>query len=174
LLTFKQASAAAKHTENGEAGTIRLGFIPTASYIVPQFLEKLRKTLPLVNVELREGPETTLILGIQLGAFDISIGHLGGDYDQIESALLLREPVVVALPKGHKAARKRAVGLRDLKGDLFIIPSKDVLPSLHQMIVTVFLQHHVSLNRYHMVEDFQNSPTEASGNEHESLPSPSN
>jgi DNA-binding transcriptional LysR family regulator len=156
LLTLKQASAAAKHAENGEAGTIRLGFIPTASfYIVPQFLEKLRKTLPLVNVELREGPETTLILGIQSGAFDISIGHLGEDYDQIESALLLREPVVVALPKGHKAARKRAVGLRDLEGDLFIIPSKDVLPSLHQMIVTVFLQHHVSLNRYQMVEHFQ-------------------
>jgi hypothetical protein len=36
--------------------------------------------------------------------------------------LLIRERIVVALPKGHKAARKRAVGLRDLEGELFIIP----------------------------------------------------
>jgi DNA-binding transcriptional LysR family regulator len=74
------------------------------------------------------------------GAVDISIGHLGRSYDDIESMLLIRERIVVALPKGHKAARKRAVGLRDLEGDLFIIPSKDVLPSLHQMIVAIFLQ----------------------------------
>jgi len=114
----------------------------------------VRKSLPLVNVELREGPETTLILGIQSGACDISIGHLGESYDQIESTLLLREPIVVALPKGHKAARKKAVGLRDLEGELFIIPSKDALPSLHQMIVSAFTQHHVPLSRYQMVEHF--------------------
>jgi DNA-binding transcriptional LysR family regulator len=155
-LKLKQSSTAALHAERGEAGTIRLGFIPTAGFhILPRLLEKVRRTLPLVNVELREGPEAPQIPGIRSGAFDISIGHLGDSYDQIESVLLIRERIVVALPKGHKAALKRAVGLRDLEGELFIIPSKDMLPSLHQTIVTVFLQNHVPLNRYQMVEHFQ-------------------
>ncbi len=74
--------------------------------------------------------------GIQSGAFDISIGHLADSYDQIESMLLVREPIVVALPKGHKAARKRAVALKDFEGELFITPSKDLFPSLHQLIAT--------------------------------------
>jgi DNA-binding transcriptional LysR family regulator len=155
LLKTKQASVAALHAGSGEAGTIRLGFIPTASFhVLPRLLDNIRSTLPLVNVELREGPEASQIPGIRLGTFDISIGHLGQSYEQIESMRLIRERIVVALPKGHKAARKRAVGLMDLEGELFIIPSKDMAPSLHQMIVTAFLQNHVPLNKYQMVEHF--------------------
>src|ERR1700732_2308653 len=86
LLKLKQASAAARHAASGEAGTIRLGFIPTASFhILPRLLDKIKSSLPLVNVELREGPEAPQIPGIRSGAFDVSIGHLGRRYDQIES-----------------------------------------------------------------------------------------
>jgi DNA-binding transcriptional LysR family regulator len=156
LLKLKQASAAALRAESGEAGTLRLGFIPTASFhILPRLLETIRSTLPLVSVELKEGPESQQILGIQSGAFDISIGHLGNSYDGVESMLLIREPIVVALPKGHKAARKRSVALSDLEGELFHIPSKDLFPSLHHLIVTAFVQNHVPLNKYQMIEHFQ-------------------
>lgn len=156
LLKAKQASAAALHAESGEAGIIRLGFIPTAGFhILPRLLDKLRSTLPLVNVELKEGTEASLILGIQSGAFDISLGHLGESYDQIESTLLIREPIVVLLPKSHKAARKKTVALRDFEGELFMIPSKDMFPSLHQLVASAFVQNHVPLNRYQMVEHFQ-------------------
>jgi DNA-binding transcriptional LysR family regulator len=156
LLKLKQASAAAQHAENGEAGTVRLGFIPTAGFhILPRLLDKIRSTLPHVNVELKEGPEALQIPGLESGAFDISIGHLGESYHQIESMLLIREPIVVALPKGHKAARKKTVALKDLEGELFMIPSKDLFPSLHQLIATAFVQNHVPLKRYQMVEHFQ-------------------
>jgi DNA-binding transcriptional LysR family regulator len=155
LLKVKQASAAAVHAESGEAGTIRLGFIPTASFhILPRLLDKIRTALPLVNVELKEAPEALQVPGIQSGAFDISIGHLADSYDRIESMLLVREPIVVALSKGHKAARKRAVALKDFEGELLMIPSKDLFPSLHQLIATAFLQNHVPLNRHQMVEHF--------------------
>ena len=155
LLKVKQASAAALHAESGEAGTIRLGFIPTASFhILPLLLNKIRSTLPLVNVELKEGPETVQISGIQSGIFDISIGHLGHNYGQIESILLVREPIVVALPKGHKAARKRTVALKDCEGELFMIPSKDLFPTLHQLIAMAFAESHTPLDKYQMVEHF--------------------
>ena len=156
LLKVKQASAAAQHGENGEAGTIRLGFIPTASFhILPRLLEKIRKTLPLVNVELREGPEASQVRGIQSGAFDISIGHLGESDGQIESMLLIREPIVVLLPKEHKGARKKTVALRDFEDELFMIPSKDLFPNLHQLVANAFVQNRVPLNRYQMVEHYQ-------------------
>jgi DNA-binding transcriptional LysR family regulator len=155
LLKTKQASAAALHAGTGEAGTIRLGFIPTASFhILPMLLAKIRSTLPLVNVELKEGPEALQIPGIQSGALDLSLGHLGDGNEQIETMLLVREPMMVALPKGHKAARKRSVALKDFESELLIIPSKDLFPSLHQLIVTIFQQNHMPLNRYQMVEHF--------------------
>jgi DNA-binding transcriptional LysR family regulator len=155
LLKAKQASAATLHAESGEAGTIRLGFIPTASFhILPMLLDKIRRTLPLVNVELKELPESLQVPGIQSGALDISLGHLGGSYDKIKTMLLVREPIVVALPKGHKAARKRSVSFKDFEGELFMIPSKDLFPSLHQLIASAFLQNHVPLNRHQAVEHF--------------------
>ena len=156
LLRLQQASAAALHAESGEVGTIRLGFIPTATFqILPTLLEKIRSTLPLVNVELKEGPEDPQITGLRSGTFDICIGHLSRTYDQIENMLLIRERLVVALPKGHRAARKKCVSLRDLKGELLIMPSKDLLPSVHQMIATAFLKNRMPLDRYQTAEHYQ-------------------
>jgi DNA-binding transcriptional LysR family regulator len=156
LLRLQQASAAALHAQSGEIGTIRLGFIPTATFqILPRLLEKIRSSLPLVNVELREGSEDPQITGLCSGAFDVCIGHLSRTYDQIENMLLIRERLVVALPKGHRAARKRVVGLRDLQGELLILPSKDSLPSVYQMIAAAFLKNQMPLDRYQMAEHFQ-------------------
>ena len=156
LLRLQRASAAALHAESGEVGTIRLGFIPTASFqILPRLLEKIRSALPLVNVELREGSENPQIAGLRSGAFDVCVGHLSNTYDEIEDMLLIREQLVVALPKGHRAARKKYVGLRDLEGELLIMPSKNLLPSVHQMIAAAFLKNHMPLSRYQMAEHFQ-------------------
>jgi DNA-binding transcriptional LysR family regulator len=156
LLKLQQASAAALHAESGEVGTIRLGFIPTAGFhILPRFLEKIRSTLPLVNVELKEGNEAPQIVGLRAGTLDVCIGHLSSTYDQIENMLLIQEPLVVALPKGHRAARKKFVGIRDLEGELLIMPSKDLLPSVHQIIATAFLKNHMPLDRYQIAEHFQ-------------------
>jgi len=69
--------------------------------------------------------------------------------------LLIWERLVVALPKGHRAARKKFAGLRDVKGELLIMPSKDLLPSIHQMIAAAFLKNHMPLDRYQIAEHFQ-------------------
>ena len=112
-----------------------------------------------MNVELREGSENPQITGLRSGAFDVCIGHLSRTYDPIENMLLIRERLVVALPKGHSAARKRYVGLRDLEGELLIMPSNELLLSLHQMIAAAFLKNHMPLERYQMAEHFQTGST---------------
>src|SRR5258707_3604146 len=69
LLKVKQASAAAVHAESGEAGTIRLGFIPTASFQnLSPLLDKIRTPLSLLNAELKEMPEALQLSGRQVGA----------------------------------------------------------------------------------------------------------
>jgi hypothetical protein len=47
------------------------------------------------------------------------------------------------------------VGVKDLEGELLIMPSKDVLPNIHQMIATAFLKNHMPLDRYQIAEHFQ-------------------
>jgi len=60
-----------------------------------------------VSVEPKEGPEALQLQGIQSGAFDIGIGHLSDSHDQIESMLLVREPIVVA--RSHRPGEQTSV-----------------------------------------------------------------
>jgi len=102
LLRLQRASAAALHAESGEVGTIRLGFIPTATFqILPMLLEKIRRTLPLVNVELKEGPEDPQITGLRSGTFDVCIGHLSRTYDQTENTFSGPRMIFCRCSTGH-------------------------------------------------------------------------
>ena len=53
---------------------------------------------------LKKGLKTPKSPDYVSGALDVCIGHLSRTYDQIENMLLIRERLVVALPKGHSAA----------------------------------------------------------------------
>jgi hypothetical protein len=62
---------------------------------------------------------------------------------------------VLAAVRGCRTYVIDLPGLSDLKGELLIMPSKDLLPGLHQMIATAFLKNHMPLGRYQMAEHFQ-------------------
>jgi DNA-binding transcriptional LysR family regulator len=131
LSMLERSSSAARQVQQGEVGTIRIGFVPNASFaIVSRLLEEIKKQLPLVDVELKEWPEATQILELQSGALDMGITHREKVPDSLESMLLLRERLLLALPKHHQAARKKAVNFDDLGDDLLLIPRKDTIAIL--------------------------------------------
>ena len=165
LSMLERSSSAARQAHQGEAGTIRIGFVPTASFaILPRLLEEIRKQLPLVLVELKEWPEAAQIRELQSGALDIGIGHLEELSDRLESMLLLRERFVLVLPKTHPAARKKTVNFKDLRDDLLLIPRRDLFPTVHQMIVGTFVAGGVTPNRTQVVEHVQTAMALAAAN----------
>jgi len=156
LSMLERGSSAARQAQQGEAGTIRIGFIPTASFaILPRLLEEITKQLPLVEVELKEWPEATQIRELQSGALDIGISHLEELSEQIEGMLLTRERLILVLPKHHQAARKKAVNFDDVRDDLLLIPHKDLFPTLHRVIVSAFVAGGVTPNRTQAIEHVQ-------------------
>jgi LysR family hca operon transcriptional activator len=165
LSMLERSSAAARQTQQGEVGTIRIGFVPTASFaILPRLLEEIKKQLPLVQVELKEWPEATQIRELQSGALDIGITHREKVSDRLESMLLLRERLLLALSKHHQAARKKAVNFDDVRDDLLLIPRKDLFPYVHQMIVRIFVAGGVTLNRTQAIEHVQTAIALAAAN----------
>jgi DNA-binding transcriptional LysR family regulator len=156
LSMLDRSSSAARQAQQGEVGTIRIGFVPNASFaIVPRLLEEIKKQLPLVDVELKEWPEATQILELQSGALDMGITQREKVPDSLESMLLLRERLLLALPKHHQAAQKKAVNFDDVRDDLLLIPRKDLFPTLHQMIVRIFVAGGVALNTTQATEHLQ-------------------
>src|SRR5260370_41627267 len=156
LSMLERSSSAARQAQQGELVTIRIGFVPNASVaIVPRLLEERKKRWVMVDVELKEWPEATQIRELQSGALDIGITHREKVPDSLESMLLLRERLLLALPKHHQAARKKAVNFDDVRDDLLLIPRKDLFPTLHQMIIRIFVAGGFALNRPQPTEHLQ-------------------
>jgi DNA-binding transcriptional LysR family regulator len=165
LSMLERGSSAARQAQLGEAGTIRIGFVPTASFVIlPRLLEEIKKQLPLVEVELKEWPEVTQIRELLAGALDIGISHLEELSDRLESMLLLRERLILVLPKHHQAARKKAVNFDDVRDDLLLIPRKDLFPTVHRMIVSTFVAGGATPNRTQAIEHVQTAIALAAGN----------
>jgi DNA-binding transcriptional LysR family regulator len=66
---------------------------------------------------------------------DIGLLFLSIQDPSFDSALVSRERLIVALPKGHRAASAGTVCLRDLETENFLIPRQQVVPGFHELVL---------------------------------------
>jgi DNA-binding transcriptional LysR family regulator len=117
-----RAERAAQEARIGERGRLAIGFIPgVAGDLLPDLVLSYRARHPQVDVVLRELVTTDQIDALLSG--QIQVGLLLALSDgRLETKILRRQPFVVALPAGHRYARRRTVRLRDLASDRWITP----------------------------------------------------
>ena len=134
-----RAAATARRTSGGDAGHITLGFTAVASYrLMPSLIVRARKRLPGVEIQLRETVSTDLsrlLLGRELDAILArSVPQQAG----IESRLIEREPLVLALPAGSPLCAHEVVPLRLLQGQPFVLYSPREGKYFYDRIVGAF------------------------------------
>jgi DNA-binding transcriptional LysR family regulator len=132
-----EAASDARMVERGEWGSISIGFVTTAAVVLlPKLLDQFCSQFPCAMVELRE-----LDPGAQLEALEqkrIAVGFTSvpGDLPSLECRLLARDELIVALPDRHPIARHRAIDLKDLSEERFLIPPRRLTPGIHEEILT--------------------------------------
>ncbi len=125
---------------SGTAGTLRLGFVDSAAYeVMPRFVREYRQRWPLVDFELRMLSSDQQARALRAGDIDIGIGRTMGDGDQIEAAILLREPLYVAVYSDHPLANVQSTQLRRLKNETVIGFDRTISPTFHSELVAMFL-----------------------------------
>lgn len=116
--TLASAAAAlgtAKRAAGGQIGRLTLGFGGSAAYtFLPTVLRIFRKQHPGVQLALINLPMTAQLDAIVDGRIDIGMLMLPVRHKAIVTALLVRDPLVVALPSGHPLAKRRSVRLAQL------------------------------------------------------------
>ena len=110
------------------AGRLRVGAFPTAmAAMVPAALASFREAYPEIGLSLVEGRTPGLLDRLAAGDADVAVvsSSPAGPVDRARFDLhhLLDEPMLVAVARGHRLARKRTVRLDDLAGDAFIAGS---------------------------------------------------
>jgi DNA-binding transcriptional LysR family regulator len=108
------------------SGTIRLSSFPTAAATVAlPAVDLLCGRHPGVEVTVTEADPLVSLARLKAGELDAALLY---EYDfvplpeeeGVELTLLLEEPFLVVLPRGHRAARRRTVALADLADEAWI------------------------------------------------------
>lgn len=96
--------------------TLVVGAIPTvAPYVLPDALRRLRARQSAVRVELREDYSAVLAKLLLDGALDVAIAALPYSFEHLDTEVLGRDPLIVAVPAQHPAARAGRITLAQLR-----------------------------------------------------------
>jgi DNA-binding transcriptional LysR family regulator len=135
LLRHADALAAnARHLGEGDIGTVRVGFISTASYnVLPRVLPEFHRRRPGVRLLLQEA--TSEALGALLREDELDVGLVVPPLFEpgCRYATLLREPLLAALPARRRWPRR--VPLASLAREPFILFPRKAGIGLYDVIV---------------------------------------
>lgn len=140
LRQVEHAVTAVQRTARGEAGRIGLGFTSSASFhpFVPRVIREYREAQPLVAFGLEESGTTELVEALLAGRLDAAFvrSPIAADAG-LAVHPVLDEPMVVALPQGHRLAHDAApaLNLTELATETFILYRRPVGPGLHDAII---------------------------------------
>ena len=119
-----QAVAKARKVEFGDAGTIRIGFVSTAAIrVLPNAVKKLQKQAPSAEIELNELAAGEQIDGLHREQLDIGFVHAKLSRDALETMVVARDRLIIAVPGSCKLAGCNRVDLKDLASWTTIMPA---------------------------------------------------
>ncbi len=115
LLEIEDMIAAAKQLVEPCSGTFRIGVIPTiAPYLLPEVVPAVRARYPKLQLVFREEKTDAVVADLREGRLDAGLLALEADIGEWASGRIADDPFVVALPEGHRLARKKRVAASDL------------------------------------------------------------
>jgi len=141
----------------GEEGTLTVGFSGSAMFTdLPDAVGNYQRRYPKVELRLRELSTTAQIAGLLDGTLDLAVLRDGDRTDGIEMSTVLKEPFVAVLPVKHSLARKRALRVRDLQAEPFILFARRMGPLAFDRTIACCEQHGFRPN---IVQDAPQWPT---------------
>lgn len=133
LFHGNQFMQAATEATEGTGGSLRLGFVGSATFGMLQKLVPLfRQACPGVELVLREATSTRIVHMVEEA--DLDIGLIRTPLLESPSARLVpleSDTFIAALPRDHPLAAKPDLSLGDLAGQSFIIYSRQEGAGLH-------------------------------------------
>jgi len=103
-------------------GTLRLGVIPTiAAYLLPECLPTVRDRYPELRLLLREEQTAVLLRLLAEGRLDVLLLALEAELGDVDTMKLFEDPFVVAVPRSHRLAKKKAIRTAELAGEQVLL-----------------------------------------------------
>jgi DNA-binding transcriptional LysR family regulator len=137
----------ARSVERGTVGKLKLGFSLSSSWTsaLPRIIQKFRERYANVDLELAilGGPEqrsAVLERQIDAGLFY----KFDDDVPELAKIAVDVSQIVLAVPAGHRLARRTAVNLADLKDEPFVWLNREANPVYYDKLLRACLSNDLS------------------------------
>jgi len=138
---LEQSVERAQVAGRGEAGRLDIGYFGTAAFdVLPRVLAAYRRSHPQVKVVLHPGQTPAQVLALRQRRVAVAFERQVPQEPDIRCELAAQESVLVALPAGHRLARRQVIDLEDLRDEPMILP-EGLPPQVSSMAIKVFRDH---------------------------------
>lgn len=118
----EQAVLAAQRAAQGQEGHLTVGVIGSVTFdLLPAILKTFHTRYPNVVLDLRELTSSEQLEALRQERLHVGFVRRGADVSDLHLEPLLTEPLVVALPEGHRLAARTRVSLQELAREPLIL-----------------------------------------------------
>ncbi|MEG1767950.1 MAG: LysR family transcriptional regulator [Comamonas sp.] len=139
LQSLDDGVAQTQRVAQGLEGLLTLTFINIAPYApLLRALRGFRLASPGVAFTMQEATTQQQVQALESGAADIGFLRTPGTTTpQLQFETLLREPICVALPAGHRLAGSAQIALALFKHEAFVASPRPLGPGLHDQLIAL-------------------------------------
>lgn len=125
----------------GFSGHLKLAYTVSVSFhpALPQTLLRLGQNAPNVRVWLSEMYTEPQFAALRAGQIDVGFVRDEPSHEEDAHALRLdvidREPLLLALPSGHRLAGRQSLEIGDVAGEPFVIQPRELAATLYDRLV---------------------------------------
>lgn len=132
LGSAQRAMDTVARSARGEDLELRIGFLSSLTNdVMPPVVSRFTERHPTIELHTADLPIGELVAGVRGGTLDAAISR-PPLVDDLDSDLLGSEGVVIALPDGHRLARKRRLRLTDLADEQWVMTPRTSWPPWHR------------------------------------------
>src|SRR5262249_47915995 len=122
LVTVEDARRRLKDDGNLAGCRLTLGVIPTiAPYLLPVLLQRFETRHPGVEITVHEDVTRNLVGAVISGELDLAVLARPMEDERVTLEELWTEPLVLALPRGHRLVRKKQITIDALRAERFLL-----------------------------------------------------
>ncbi|QCP09206.1 LysR family transcriptional regulator [Pseudoduganella umbonata] len=119
---------------------LSIGFVASTLYgLLPEIVRRFRDRYQAVDISFHELTTVEQLKALKDDTIDVGFGRLKGEDAAIRRIVLREEPLIVALPVGHRLTRvPGALKMSELMDDPLIVYPKTPRPSFADQVLATF------------------------------------
>jgi LysR family hca operon transcriptional activator len=153
LAQVEAAIEAARRAAHPAKPTFALGFLTGQEMDwLPRTMSILRDELPNIEVSVSSQYSPELAQALLRGKLDLAFMRPEAGMPELDYKVIVKEPLIVALPSDHRLASRDGIALHDIAGETFIGMS-NTAPTLRLIIDEYLERSGLNLQQAHRVDN---------------------